>query len=416
MDDHSDDRGGMRRDAATDIPPTRYDRASVRRPRAARFAGAATGVGVLGIEICQSVQALDNSVPLVALKPTMVRVYLDETTVAASLRLRGELCLRQSATGPATYLAGINELKLDPAEALGIDDKRENLKASLNFHLPETALQAGPLIVELNRLIQIGGADQPFTGAAPVAVELIAGPPIRVRCIGLRYIDPQSGGVHVPDAIHFDYFRSYLSRAYPVPAVEWSQIVVDANFAPPFQGATAVLANAQIAAIRNSEINSGTDPRTHYYGLVDDANGQHFMRGRASGIPAGPQPDTVASGPCGIPAGFAGDQDQSYADWYGAHELGHTYGRFHPGFPPGAQDASDPAFPFANGQLSNADRKYVGYDVGDPQLGLKPKVMNGTTHHDVMTYADRQWVSAYTFEAIRQRLADEDAQFAPPVA
>ena len=34
-----------------------------------------------------------------------------------------------------------------------------------------------------------------------------------------------------------------------------------------------------------------------------------------------------------------------------------------------------------------------------------------TTHHDVMTYADRQWVSAYTFEAIRQRLADEDAQF-----
>ena len=51
--------------------------------------------------------------------------------------------------------------------------------------------------------------------------------------------------------------------------------------------------------------------------------------------------------------------------------------------------------------------------MGDPALGLEMKVLDGTEHHDVMTYADRQWVSAYTFEAIRTRLFDEDVQFAP---
>ena len=279
--------------------------------------------------------------------------------------------------------------------------------------MPNDETNVGDVFIELNKLTQSGGNDQTFSGTTDLSAEFHAAPPIRVRCIGLRYTDPGTGSTHTPNAVHFDYFKSYLKRAYPVPDVEWSQIVVDANFSPPFQGSAAVFANAQLAAIRNSEINSGTDPRTHYYGLVDDANGLHFMRGRASGIPSGPQPDTVASGPCGTPNGFAGDRDLSYADWYGAHELGHTFGRFHPGFPVGSQDASDPAFPYENGQLSNSNEDYIGYDFGDTSLGLEMKVLNGITHHDVMTYAERQWVSAHTFEAIRLRLLAEDNQFAP---
>ena len=423
------ERDGMRRDSTPTPRPDIYERVPVRRPRPVAFSeasgahagaeaatGTETGVGVLGVEVCQSVQAFDNSVPVIAMKPTLVRVYLDDATVAAPVRLRGELCWRKSKNGPKTYLAATNELRLDPAAPLAIADKRDDLRRSLNFRLPEAALQAGALYLTLNRLIQTGGGDIPFHGETAAQVEMLTAPPIRVRCIGLRYTDPDTDVTHTPNAVHCSYFRSFLQRAYPVSNVIWSQIVVDADFAPPFGGATAILANAQIAAIRNSEINAGTDPRTHYYGLVDDANGRHFMRGRASGIPAGPQPDTVASGPCGAPDGFAGDTDLSYADWYGAHELGHTFGRFHPGFPPGSQDASDPTFPYENGQISDADRKYVGYDPGDPALSLPERILPGTRHHDVMTYAERQWVSAYTFDAIRLRLAEEDEQFAPLIA
>ena len=391
-----------------------YDRVPVRRPRRIEYAaGPEQGVQVEAIEICQSVQGDDNSVALVAMKPTLVRVYLDQSSVENSVRLRGELVWRTTATGPVSYLPAINEITLNPAENSSLRTKRTNLRHSLNFRLPEAAVRGGLLHLDLKRLTQTGGQDQPFAGETSVTADFLPVPPMRVRCIGLRYRDSSTGQSFTPDSIHFAYLRSWLRRAYPVPDVIWSQIVVDADFAAPFHATTAILANAQLAAIRNSEINSGTDPRTHYYGLVDDANGVHFMRGRASGIPQVPQPDTVASGPCGIPNGFAGDDDLSYADWYGAHELGHTYGRYHPGYPIGSQDASDPTFPYANGQISNADGKYVGYDMGDPELGLEMRVLDGTTHHDVMTYARRQWVSAYTYEAIRQRLAAEDRQFAP---
>src|SRR6185295_877253 len=38
-----------------------------------------------------------------------------------------------------------------------------------------------------------------------------------------------------------------------------------------------------------------------------------------------------------------------------------------------------------------------------------------TVWHDVMTYCERQWLSSYTYEAIRQRLLKEDALGAGPV-
>jgi hypothetical protein len=240
---------------------------------------------------------------------------------------------------------------------------------------------------------------------------LIDSPPIRVRCIGLRYRDNKTQTTHTPDAVHFNYLRSYLKRAYPVAEVIWSQIVIDADFAAPFDKDTPTLANAQLAAIRNADINSGVDRRTHYYGLVDDANARNFMRGLASGIPATPQPDTVASGPCGPARGFAGDEDLSYADWYGAHELGHTFGRYHPGFPPEDQDNSDTSFPYEKGQIADSGNLFMGYDLGDPELGIEQQLLDGFAHHDIMTYADRQWVSKYTFEAIRVRLADEHLAF-----
>jgi hypothetical protein len=41
--------------------------------------------------------------------------------------------------------------------------------------------------------------------------------------------------------------------------------------------------------------------------------------------------------------------------------------------------------------------------------------MPGTDWHDVMTYCNRQWLSAYTYEGIRARLAAEDAMSAGPL-
>ena len=75
----------------------------------------------------------------------------------------------------------------------------------------------------------------------------------------------------------------------------------------------------------------------------------------------------MASGPTG-PSTFGWDSDGSYGDWYGGHELGHTFGRFHAEFC-GASGGA--AYPFPNGQLSDADEAYVGIDVGDPALACR---------------------------------------------
>jgi len=180
-------------------------------------------------------------------------------------------------------------------------------------------------------------------------------------------------------------------------------VTVDATAAWPFNSGQA---NAQVAAIRALDMASGGDQKTHYYGIVSDGGG--FMRGSAAGIPGTPDPSIVASGPTGS-NNWGWDNDGSYGDWYGGHELGHTFGRFHPGFCGESHD--DPAYPFTAGQLANADDAFVGVDLGDSTLGIAPVALPGIGWHDVMTYCATQWLSSYTYEGIRDRLIAEAALF-----
>jgi hypothetical protein len=152
-------------------------------------------------------------------------------------------------------------------------------------------------------------------------------------------------------------------------------------------------------------MSAGADPRTHYFGLVSDANGDNFMRGCASDVPDHPAPDTVASGPAGSNS-WGWDFDGSYADWYTGHELGHTFGRAHPGYCNG-NSHDDLNFPFPGGFISDAAETFVGFDIGDAALGLPPVAIPGVTWTDVMTYCERQWMCSYTYGGILQRLIDE---------
>ena len=221
--------------------------------------------------------------------------------------------------------------------------------------------------------------------------------------INLRYSTGSPPTTYVASASDVAHLRSWLRRAYPVPDVVYASITVDATAAWPF---TSGQANAQTAAIRALDMASGGDQKTHYYALVSDGGG--FMRGSASGIPGTPDPATVASGPTGSNT-WGWDNDGSYGDWYGGHELGHTFGRFHPGFCGESHD--DPSYPFPAGQLAAADGAFVGVDLGDGNLGIALTALPGTVWHDVMTYCSSQWLSSYTYAGIRNRLAAEAAAF-----
>lgn len=366
-------------------------------------------VRVDGIEVTQAVQDLVHSVPLIAGRTTVIRVYLAlDGSSDRAVTVGGELELHRDG-GPARYLPALDTVRLDPSATPSLVQRRGDTDLSLNFLLADADVVAGELVIAVGRLVdamagrRLALAEQPAVPPG-LTVSFVETPPLRIRLIGMRYLG--AGGQPIsPRAIDFELLVSWLRRAYPVARVEHSQIVTDLPLTRPF---ICGQVNAVLAATRNLDVTTGTDPRTHYLGLVHDNGGAFFMRGGSSGLPAVADPTVVASGPVGIPTdGFAWDGDESYGDWYGAHELAHTFGRRHPGFPAGGQTREDAAFPHADGQISDGDT-YVGFDVGDSSRRLPMRALPGQQWHDVMTYSPHQWISGYTYQGILARLIDEE--------
>ena len=144
------------------------------------------------------------------------------------------------------------------------------------------------------------------------------------------------------------------------------------------------------------------------------------MRGCASGIPDSPDASVVASSPTGdpngphIPTNSVGDTDASFGDWYGGHELAHTFGRCHPGFCNG-NSSDDDNFPNPNGQISDNRQTYVGLDFGDVVNGEPKQIVISPFAFDIMTYCNQpQWLSAYAYEGVFDGCARE--RFRQPVS
>jgi len=353
-----------------------------------------------GIEVTQAIQNMNHLVPLVAGKRTVVRVCLSATS-STPLLVHGLLKARRRPRGRWHFIRSAAPAHIDPAENGQLRVKREHETKSLNFILPAALGVAGQLEVKLAKVWQTA----PVTFLVPPlaarrTVTFVSTPPFRVRVLGIRYQFGTPASSAEPSPLDYTLIESWLRRAYPVAEVQWSQAVVNGPSAWPFNASTI---NAFVRGIRMSDVLGGVDDRTHYYGLVADTGG--FMRGLASGIPGAPDPSTVASGPTG-PGTFGWDTDGSYGDWYTGHELAHTLGRFHAEFCGAVGGAP---YPFTNGQLSNADGVFVGFDTGDAAHGLPMRALPGTVWHDVMSYCSSQWLSSFTYTGIRDRIVQEDA-------
>lgn len=357
-------------------------------------------VRVEAIEVTQAIQNLSHLVPLIALKPTVVRVYLS-SQLTAPVTVTGVLSVRRIG-GTTRIVPSLKAVALDPAEFGQLHALRNDAARSLNFLLPPDQTSAGELEISLASLTD-SATNTPVLFGPPGVIDTLvftSTAPLRLAIVGFSYQQGSPAQTLTPTPTDFGLLISWLRRAYPVAQVIASQQVVTATSAVPFSCGDI---NSELAAIRALDVSAGVDGRTHYYGLVSD--GGFFMRGCAA-IAFAPDPAAVSSGPTG--AGTWGwDFDGSYGDWYGGHELGHNFGRLHPGFCGESND--DNNYPFIGGQLADTDGSYAGFDVGDMTWGLPPTALPGTVWHDVMTYCDRQWLSSYTYNAIRDRLAAEVA-------
>src|SRR6202012_2447738 len=104
-----------------------------------------------------------------------------------------------------------------------------------------------------------------------------------------------------------------------------------------------------------------------------------------------------------------GDSSQTFGDWYGGHEIGHSFGQLHPGYvnssgtPVGYCGAGGPdtAYPYPQGHISDNQDDRVGLDVGDSANGIALNVLDGTSHFDIMSYcAQPLWMSDYRYNKL----------------
>ncbi len=414
------------------------------------------------IEVTQTIQDLRHSVPLIKNKKTVVRLYVSLPSNFPTGELSGEMVVGDKLI----YSNPIDTTNLYNKSLL---EKREDNLLSLNFTLDKDVC-SGQIEVQINRLVvqtstpqyymesQGGDSMMPPKGALNVyligvanekkrSVQFDKAPPLRIRVIGISYKD---GSRYLkPRTIDYKLLKSWLQRTFPVSDVDFSFVVTPANhdFQMDF-ASKAMIINAQISAMRHLDMsNSDIDRRTHYLALVLDENtfvkatptspyaNKTFMRGMASSLPTKADPTSVACGPTGKPMRtykitstsqvkhYFGhwDEDPSYGDYYNGHELGHTLGRRHAGFPNSGLNKQFPDlgpegkyYPYAHGQIGDEEHQFIGMDVGDQVVAngeittLPLRSLPYRIWSDVMTYCDYEWMSDFTYKGILKRLREED--------
>ncbi len=349
-----------------------------------------------GIEVNQEVQDLNNSVTLIGNKRTFVRCYAQSSggtflNVPARLSVYRDFGLTYMGTLVPSNSGGSISVKSSP--------DRSQLNDAYYFDVPTGWLSAGVVTFRCQVNTPVKYADSNSSDdATSVNVNFFPSPPMNLLIVDVPY---QSGGVtqHVRN-VDRTLLESYIRRAYPINSLTVKWAYLD----PPY-GSLPDAGTVDNDLFWDKFWNPHkffNDDYARYYGMAIDNGG--FMRGLAAGIPS-----TVAAGPAGVPGvnanpgGASGwDFDQSYGDWYGAHELGHTFGRYHAEY----CGATGGAFyPYPNGNISPSQVQFglstlYGFDTSNPTV-IPP------SWNDVMTYCSNEWLSDFTYEGIYSRMVAE---------
>ncbi len=347
-------------------------------------------IRITAIEVTQAIQDLDNSVELVAGKRTYVRVHVSAPTTVSSVhaRLSGKRGLQYlPALSPANRAAGVT-LRPFP--------DRAQINDSFLFELPPHWTADGLLTLTAridpnNTINDLDLSDN----SQSTTVRFYNTPPLMLKLVNVRYRLGQT--LYQSDPFHLEMLESWLKRAYPISELQ----VKRWNYTYPIAGLPNVdKLHQYLSAVRLLNIIFlGENPRTVYYGVVDETGG--FMRGKAQSIPG-----VISAGPSGAST-WDWDFDGSYNDWYGGHEIAHNMGRYHAEFC-GARGGT--TYPYLNGQISpglSGSAAIYGFDIESRQI-------YGPTWKDVMTYCDYQWISDFTYEGIRDHLVTTGLLSAPP--
>lgn len=352
--------------------------------------GQSSNITIVGIEQTQTIQffrfngqgsgfAADNSIPLIANKTTILRVYIDCTTLPqfpVPGRITGKLSSFRLPYSPPPIpdLFPFNgPIPANPSSAID----RGNPNHTLNFQVPATYC-SGLMAFTVN----VFDADHPNQAnyaaqSKSVAVAFQNVPPLTVHGVLIHYTGPDFFDKPIDKQTNgFDLLESldYVLRTYPV-----SQFNYDGCEVLPWSAKLAVGQNFYDLDNKLGSLRAMSGTNDLYIGLIP--------------------PEANCGGICGLGGGdvalfFAHNGPEA------SHEIGHALGRPHSPCKEGPVPGEDPNYPVYNNYPRGSIGEY-GFDT-KTRTTLDPNVTN-----DFMSYSycpEPSWVSPWTYLKLKDAL------------
>ncbi|NQX01933.1 hypothetical protein HQ447_14850 [bacterium] len=372
--------------------------------------GISVDVHAFGIEAVQISQDYNNSWPLVAGKPVLVRGY---ARMAALANAGGSTRQPAATLGVIRNNIGLGNFHPDnsplidaePAASLAI--YRGSIARSYNFVIPAELVQSGSMQFTLNvnnprGMVETGVAN-PYGNnsiSTPVMQVLASGAP-SIVCVPLATTD----GTYTLDTSPGDFWAQ-IARARTLLPVSDIRVLTSAavlkrwtvQYDPPKSGFTRFgFPGDQDEALTRLGAVQG-EVSGHNVGMVHPAVSGFNGLGNTSGaknLLARMEPGTASPG---------NGWDSSRGGRTLAHEMAHNYGRQHVNFTSGSEaplgpDMSYPGNPANISGVAGAGNNNLATSVfgWDPVSG---QCVDGAVIPDLLSYGASRWLSRYTFNAL----------------
>ena len=322
-----------------------------------------------GFYLTQATQKLDGSVPLVAGRDALLRVFVrasEANTIQPTVRVR----IYDGATLLQTLMLSAPEGGVRTVLAEG------TLSSTWNSLIPAVNVRTSMRVVaDVDPTGVIAESDEtdnswPRNGA-PQAITVNAVPTFNVRFVPVT-VGALTGNVTTANK---EQFLVSTRRMHPINDI-------NSDVRAPFTSSAAVLQSGDgngawltvLQEMNALRVADGAPNTTHYYGVV--------KVGYSSGVAGyGYVPGRAAMGWDYLPSG----------DGVAVHEWGHNFGRPHTNC--GGPDSPDLTFPYAGGTIGQ-----WGWNPGTGAL-VAP------TATDVMGYCNNQWTSDWTWTKVMTQRA-----------
>jgi hypothetical protein len=316
--------------------------------------------------VTQSVQNWNNTLPLVAGRDAVLRVFLS----ADQVNFFGPV-IRARFFRDGVEVQGIVS---EPRDGIPVQVTEGVLASSYNVVVPGSVLRPGTsmLVEALTEGVVpvLGGSVQRFPASGqPAPLEIREVPPFRIRFVPVVQPGTAAGNVTTSNV---GQFMAATQAVYPLGDVE-----VDVR--QPYTSTATTATEAGWSQLLNEvRVLRLLDGDTRYYhGIV-----RRLAHWAGLGYIAHP----VSLSYDALPA----------ANWTVAHELGHNWGRYHA--PCGNPSGVDASFPHAGGS------------IGVYGLQFSQQQVHGPGTPDLMGYCSPRWISDYTYLAVASFRANEAAQ------